>query len=178
MTIKKCVLVVGHRKGSPGAVNEATGKTEFGFNNDLAEYIKQVQTVCDVEVVLRSTYQRLPGKINALRPDFIISLHCNAFNKKASGTETLYHHNSNKGLLLAGIMQRNVVEVLGLPDRGVKAKRVEDRGGYLLKNTNAPCVILEPGFIDNDNDLERMTDKLHDLANAIIEGMAKFARIV
>ena len=167
----KVAIVVGHRKGSPGAANPTTGISEFSFNSDLAEFIKTSVQFCEVEVVYRDSYTALPGKVNELKPDFIISLHCNAFNTRASGTETLYHHNSEKSKRLALIFQRRTVACLGLPDRGIKPRGVEDRGGYLLKNTNAPCAILEPIFIDNDEDFERVNKKMDELALAYIKSI-------
>lgn len=171
----KVALVVGHRKGSPGAVNKSTGISEFAFNKDLAEFIKTTVQFCDVEVVYRDSYLGLPSKINELKPDFIISLHCNAYNTSASGTETLYHHNSSESKRLAEILQGRMVACLGLPDRGIKARGVEDRGGYLLKNTNAPCVIAEPFFIDNDEDFKRVNQSMDELALAFIEAIREYS---
>lgn len=174
--MKICALVVGHRKGSPGAKNAVDGVTEFSFNDELAQFISSSTGDVKIVVVYRDSYMGLPGKINELKPDFVISLHCNAFNTKASGTETLHHKRSTKGALLAAILQRRVVDALGLPNRGIKAKGVEERGGYLLKNTNAPCIILEPCFIDNDNDLKVVRDKKDVLAHAIIAGIHEYAQ--
>lgn len=155
--MKKCALVIGHSETDPGAVNENSGITEFGFNKGLATLIDRYAcpSAVAIDLVFRShSYRELPAILNRLGPDFIISLHCNAFNKTASGTEVLYYHKSTKGFEIATILQGELVNALGLPDRGVKGKTSKDRGGYLLKNTNAPCVIAEPFFIDNDNDLQ------------------------
>lgn len=174
----KVALVVGHRKGSPGAVNKSTGISEFSFNKDLAEFIKAAVQFADVEVVYRDSYQGLPGKVNELKPDFIISFHCNAFNTRASGTETLYHHNSVEGKRLAELLQGRIVACLGLPDREIKPRGVEDRGGYLLKNTNAPCVIVEPFFIDNNADFERVNRSMDELALAFIESIRDYTEFL
>lgn len=175
----KVAIVVGHRKGSPGAINKITGISEFSFNSDLAEFIKASIAFCQTVVVYRESYQGLPGKINELQPDFIIAFHCNAYEPppgkpRASGTETLYHHSSSKSKKLATILQNKLVACLGLPDRGIKARGVEDRGGYLLKNTNAPCVIPEPFFIDNDEDLTIAQCHKDELALACIESIREF----
>lgn len=175
----KVALVIGHRKGSPGAVNKATGISEFGFNKDLAEFIKVAIQFCEVEVICRDSYMGLPGKINELKPDFVISLHCNAYEPepdkpRASGTETLYYHNSSKSKELATILQDKIVVCLGLKDRKIKLRHVEDRGGYLLKHTNAPCVIAEPFFIDNDKDFEKVNRSMDVLALAYIEAIREF----
>lgn len=175
-----CALVVGHRKGSPGAINEATGMSEFAFNADLAEFIAAGVGECKVRVVYRSSYQKLPGDINELKPDFIIALHCNAYDEKdgekeVGGTETLYYHKSERSKELAGVVQGHVVDALRLKDRGIRPRRVEDRGGYLLKYTNAPCIILEPVFIDNNHDLERARSVKDQLAFAIIKAINDYA---
>jgi N-acetylmuramoyl-L-alanine amidase len=107
-----------------------------------------------VQRVYRRTYKQLPSDINELSSDFIISLHCNAFNKNASGTEVLYYHKSELGKKSAEILQDELVGALSLKNRGIKPRSVEDRGGHLLKYTNAPCIISEPFFIDNDSDLD------------------------
>jgi len=173
--MKKCALVIGHKKSSPGASNKSSGTTEFAFNDELAIEIEAEVSGVDVQRVYRRTYNSLPGDINELNPDFIVSLHCNAFDGKATGTEVLYYHRSVKGKLMAEILKDHLVNALGLKDRGVKPKTAEDRGGYLLKNTAAPCVIAEPFFIDNDGDLKVAADKRKKLVKAYAEGIKAIA---
>jgi N-acetylmuramoyl-L-alanine amidase len=67
---------------------------------------------------------------------------------------------------MADILNNNLVHALGLKDRGIKAKTVEDRDGYMLEMTNAPCVIAEPFFIDNNDDLKASTDHREALVMA------------
>jgi N-acetylmuramoyl-L-alanine amidase len=161
-----CALVIGHKKHSPGAVNASSNLSEFDFNEDLALRIEGKIQGTDIQRIYRRTYKELPDDINALDPDFIVSLHCNAFNGKVSGTEVLYYHKSEKGKDMAGILLNHLVEHLKLPDRGVKPRSAEDRGGYLLRYTNAPCVISEPFFIDNGKDLARVQEDMDGLVAA------------
>ena len=175
---KLCALVVGHKKSSPGAVNERSGLTEFDFNEDLAIRIEKKVKKTEVQRIYRRTYNELPDDINTLDPDFIISLHCNAFNRRASGTEVLYYHSSDAGRTIAEILRRGLVDFLGLPDRGIKPKTSEDRGGYLLRYTNAPCVIAEPFFIDNDQDLSIAKKNLEGLAAAYAGSIDEMAQVV
>ena len=163
---KRCVLVIGHKKEKPGAVNESAGVTEFAFNELLSSLLLAYVKKTKVTKVYRGSYSKLPEEINKLDPDFIVSLHCNAFNKKASGTEVLYYHSSEKGKQFAGILQKYLLSALGLKDRGIKPKEAEDRGGYLLRYTSAPCLISEPFFIDNDSDYITAADALDGLAKA------------
>jgi len=157
MEMKKlCALVIGHKRTSPGAVNARDNLSEFQFNDRLAALIEE--KVVDVQRVYRRTYHELPGDINALEPDFIVSLHCNAFNQSTSGTEVLYHHRSSKGKKIAQILQKRLVAFLGFPDRG--------------------CVIAEPFFIDNDDDLDRAQQDLDGLAHAYANAIYEMSKAV
>ncbi len=165
--VMKVAVVIGHQVNSPGAINKNFEASEFSFNEKLAKNIQSnyhslvnfSQEVdleiaqAKIEIVYRETnYQELPGQINNLKPDLIISLHCNAFNTEVNGCEMLYYHKSVKGKEIAKIFQIQLVDILENKDRGTKPKGSEDRGGYLLKMTNAPCIIAEPFFIDNDDE--------------------------
>ena len=106
------------------------------------------------------------------------SLHCNAFNGNVSGTEVLYYHRSVKGRDMARILQNRLTGFLGFPDRGIKPRTSEDRGGYLLKYTIAPCVIAEPFFIDNNDDLDRVKQDLDGLAHTYAGAIYEMSKIV
>ena len=173
-----CALVIGHKKDSPGAVNENHNLTEFDFNEDLALRIEREEIETNIQRVYRRTYELLPSDINLLDPNFIISLHCNAFNKEVSGTEVLYYHKSEMGKRIAELLQQNLTDFLELSDRGIKPKTAEDRGGYLLKYTKAPCVIAEPFFLDNDSDLERVQGNLNGLAETFARSIEEISQII
>ncbi len=176
--MKKCALVIGHKKSSPGASNKSSGTTEFAFNDQLAMEIEREVGGVEVQRVYRRTYSSLPGDLNELNPDFIVSLHCNAFNTEVSGTEVLYYHRSTKGKSMAEILNENLVNALGLRNRGIKPKTSEDRGGFLLRHTIAPCVIAEPFFIDNNEDLETAIAKKHLLIKAYAVGIKAIANFI
>lgn len=163
---KLCALVIGHKKHSPGAKNAATNLSEFDFNENLALRIAMKAQKAVIQRIYRRTLQELPNDINALGPDFIVSLHCNAFDGSVSGTEVLYYHSSIKGKKMAETLLNHLVTLLASPNRGIKPKTAEDRGGYLLRYTVAPCIIAEPFFIDNDDDLARAQANLDGLAAA------------
>lgn len=165
----KLALVVGHQKSSQGAVN-TDGTTEFAFNDDLAISIKDFwddryleKTGDTIEIMYRETnYSNLPGEINARKPDFVVELHCNAFNTEANGCETLYYHTSTKGKEISRYFQSYILKSLGNKDRGIKPKTASDRGGYILRYTNAPCIITEPFFIDNKEELNNARKRYFD----------------
>jgi len=176
--MKKCALVIGHKKASPGAVNPTSGTTEFVFNEKLAMDIEEQAKGVYIQRVYRRTQLSLPGDINDFDPDFVVSLHCNAHDRTASGSEVLYHHRSVKGREIAEILLAQLVAALGLRSRGIKPKTAEDRGGFLLKETKAPCIIAEPFFIDNDNDLEAALSNRDALVKAYAFAIEAIAEIV
>jgi len=174
----RIALIIGHKKSSPGACNRSYGICEFEFNEKLAHDIASIGKFEDLHIVYRRTYSALPGDVNSLEPDVAVSLHCNAFNEKATGSEVLFYHSSVKGKEIAKVFQRNVVRVLGLTDRGIKPKGTEDRGGYILRYTHAPCIIIEPFFIDNDRDLETVRDRYDDFVAALINSFKEIESII
>lgn len=175
---KLCALVIGHKKSSPGARNVKADLNEFDFNYDLAMRIEKKVVKAEVQRVFRRTYKELPEDINALNPDYVVSLHCNSYNGKVSGTEMLYYHRSNKGRSIAEILLDNLVQHLELHDRGLLPRTAEDRGGYLLRYTKAPCILAEPFFIDNNDDLARAQVDLDGLASVYANAIDEMSQIV
>lgn len=177
--MKLCALVVGHKESSPGAVNEVLQMSEFSFNSKLSLGIQEALTGADIAVlrVFRKTYRQLPDDINGMNPDFIISMHCNAYDRKASGTEVLYYHRSIQGYRMARVLQAELVACLGLRNRGIIPCNIEDRGGYLLCHTKAPCIIAEPFFIDNSDDLKLALSKYDQLVEAYKSAVLEIAKI-
>lgn len=158
----RVAIVIGHSETSKGARNSSYDVSEFDFNQKLAHDIEHNYGNLfnfhedEIVVVYRENgYKNLPHEINELNPDLIVSLHCNAFNTEASGCEMLYYHKSEKSKEVARLFQNHLVQRLDNKDRGTKSRTTEDRGGYLLRYTKAPCIIVEPFFIDNDEDFLR-----------------------
>jgi N-acetylmuramoyl-L-alanine amidase len=175
---KHCVLVVGHTMDSPGAVNTGKSISEFEFNNNLVPLIEKNVKRTKIKKFYRRKYEMLPRDINTVNPDFIVSLHCNDHDCRTSGSEVLYYHKSDKGKQFAEILLKHMVDYLKLPNRGIKPKTVEDKGGYLLGYTNAPCIIAEPFFIDNKKDLEHVMQNLEGLAAAYAGALDEISRIL
>jgi N-acetylmuramoyl-L-alanine amidase len=95
------------------------------------------------------------GIAKEYKGEIMLSLHCNAFNGTASGTETFYRGEQHK----AKAQQINVavVKALGTKDRGVKTEGASQHS-RLAVMAFQPCFLLEIGFIDNPDDFKKMTD--------------------
>lgn len=185
---KKIALVVGHSRIRKGARNKTFGFAEWDLNSVLAEDVKQVLVYrgvasgnkVDVRIVHRENSLRgVVSLINwIVRPTIAISMHCNSFNERASGTETWHWNRSKVSARLAEIWQRHMVDALGLPDRGVKAGSSEDRAGYFLRYTRCFSILSEPFFIDNDEDLERFDERYTRLVEASASAIIEMSGVV
>lgn len=93
---------------------------------------------------------------NSNNVDAFISIHLNsADNKSASGIETLrYDRVGSLTKELARSVQNKLVTTLGWKDRGVK----ERPNLYVLKHTKASAILVEVGFISNDEECKLLFD--------------------
>jgi N-acetylmuramoyl-L-alanine amidase len=83
----------------------------------------------------------------------------------------LYIQVLRRGLELAQKVHAKILPVFGNPDRGIKKRRLKDRGGWILHKTKMPCIILEPFFIDNDEELKKAKRVYKEYAKAIIDAL-------
>jgi len=178
-----CVLDIGHHPDAPGACGRLNGKKvcEFAFNKELAAMIEAKVKNARIITIHREPgndagRRGLPAKTNALNPNFVISLHANAADKKAGGSEVLYFHTSTEGAKLAAILQKQFLARLGLRDRKIKGRTRSDRGGDQLALTQAVIVLGEPFFIDNEAELAAVAAKKDDLAAAYAAAIDEYAK--
>ena len=102
--------------------------------------------------------------------DVFVSLHCNAANQSAQGTEVEVYRHGDASEVLAESIQQQIVDALGTIDRGIK-----DRPNLaVLRNTNMPAVLVEMAFIDQDDDATLLRDRADDFARAIARGITDY----
>ncbi len=100
--------------------------------------------------------------------DLFVSIHCNAFDGKARGTETFFY-SSAEGEKLAACIQRQIVDRLGTVDRGIKEGKL-----FVLRHTTCPSVLVETAFIDNIADNALLAERQEDFARAIAVGITDY----
>jgi N-acetylmuramoyl-L-alanine amidase len=88
--------------------------------------------------------------------DTFISLHCNAADGKAFGTETFYRGAAN--LPLAQACNEAIVEALAMKDRGCKTESQSQHQRLAVLNFPHACLI-ELGFIDHPQDRDKLRDE-------------------
>lgn len=156
----KLGIVIGHNSMAQGAVRPDTGESEFQFNSRVAQHMRGLAlndptpfAYPAIRIFERQAGLPYPKQIrkvydetDAWGADLTMELHFNAVaSPHASGTE-MFSSGSRLSLLAAHELQEAVVAVLGLPDRGVKKRTPDARGGLSLYAGVAPAVLCEPFF--------------------------------
>ncbi|UKO97617.1 N-acetylmuramoyl-L-alanine amidase [Nostoc sp. UHCC 0870] len=111
---------------------------------------------------VRDSLSQRCNKANAARVEVFVSIHFNAFNGQANGTEVFAA--SDSGRRIAQPVLNEIVK-LGFFNRGVK------NGSHLfvLRNTNMPAILVECCFIDSQKDMNLFNAEA--TANAIVRGL-------
>lgn len=101
--------------------------------------------------------------------DIFVSIHCNAANTAAQGTE-VECFGGGAGEQLAQCIQSQIVDSIGTVDRGVKYMPQL----LVLKYTDMPAVLVEMAFIDNDTDEPLLRERQDDFARAIARSVTDY----
>ncbi|WP_017303994.1 N-acetylmuramoyl-L-alanine amidase [Spirulina subsalsa] len=150
--------------------------SRFGLEDDLTKAVgtQVIQKLRDLghEVidctpsqansVTNSLWQRV-NAANTHRVDVFVSIHFNAFNGSAHGTEI--YAVSDAGRRIAQPVLESIV-ALGFFNRQVK----NGSHLYVLRNTNMPAILVECCFMDSERDMNRYNTTA--MANAIVIGLA------
>lgn len=151
LTVSKLLAAKLQQAGIEVILTRDSDQTPWGANNDL-------QMRCSIA--------------NEHRADFFISIHCNsAADPSAHGIETYAYKPGGQGEQLARAVQEELVNTLGLTNRGVKFANY-----YVLRKTNMPAILVELAFISNPQEERLLADPAFQdkCATAIAKGIGKF----
>lgn len=106
---------------------------------------------------------------NQLQPDLYLSIHCNSTENKPDifGIETFIYPEDSESGVWASCVQAALIRATGTEDRGVKEGKL-----IVLHYTDMPSILVEMGFMTNQQELSQMTDSRYQdiLARAISDG--------
>lgn len=105
---------------------------------------------------------------NDAEADFFISIHRSAMPVPGSGSgvETVVFEDQG----VEGMLAKNIGEALGSVGF-TNLGTVERPGLVVLRRTKLPSVMVEVGFIDNEEDNYLFDDKFDEIAQAIVNGI-------
>ncbi len=153
-----------------GAIGYIKESTENRFV--CGEVVRQLQglghTVYDCTVnngtSASDVLRKIVTKCNSHKVDLDVSIHFNAFNGLAKGTETLVYSNTSIANTYAKRINDAIVS-MGYSNRGVKIRSEL----YVLRNTKSPALLVECCFCDNKSDVAKYDYK--KMASAIVKGI-------
>ena len=162
----------GHGGTDPGAVYN--GRQEKDDNLNLALTVGRILEDNGIDVVYSRTedfydspYEKaLKG--NESEADLFLSFHRNAANipGRGTGADMLVYSNTGFASEVAGNIGEEI-EKTGLPYNGI----TERHNLAVLRRTKMPAVLIEAGFIDNENDNRFFDENFDELAEAIANGV-------
>ena len=174
----KVFLNAGHAPdGNPDPGACGYGLRECDVAKNVADLAAGYLVAAGVEVVgcLQSdSLEEVVASSNRNGVDVFISIHCNACNGMAQGTEVWHYYGSGEGEKLARCIQNQIVDALGTVDRGVKGAKPGVNGLYVLSNTDAVAVLVELAFIDHAGDAELLRSQQDEFARAIARGVTDY----
>ena len=157
----------GHGGEDPGAIYKGRCEKDdvLSLGSKVAKEMRRHEVIVDeTRTKDRSMSLRERSNFeNRKSYDYFISFHRNAFKPEGvQGVETFTYLNQGaKAKGLADKIQKSLVD-LGFTDRGVKAANF-----HVLRETKAPAVLIEIGFIDNSKDNQIFDEKREEMIKVI-----------
>lgn len=186
------VIDPGHGGTDPGSIGYKTKVHEDELNLKMSLLLKKKLEDAGINVVMtRETDASLAegsGKafkkrdmalrkelIKNIRPNMVISLHQNSYtNHKLRGAQVFYDKTSDISKQIAEFIQEQFLANLEHSNKSTSP------GDYfMLKCTTAPSVIVECGFLSNEEDEKLLlTDEYQEkIINCIYLGIVKFLQL-
>ncbi|MDR2090912.1 MAG: N-acetylmuramoyl-L-alanine amidase [Clostridiales bacterium] len=170
--MKTIVLDAGHGGYDYGAVNGTRYEKDDNLRlarlvaADLRRQGQKVVMTRDSDIFIPLLERSIISNNN--NADMFVSLHRNAFiNPNANGAETYIQINSPpQNTRYAENILNEIVKAGGLVNRGVKSNNLS-----VLRNTRAPAVLVETGFISNAQDNADFDAHIDAYAAAVTRGI-------
>lgn len=175
------MLDSGHGFNTPGKRSLDGSLHEWSFNSIVAKYVadllSQYENVTtyfahDVTGATDVPLQTRTDKANQLGVDAYISFHANAGAVTARGLETyIYPTCPPKTVALGMAIHKSLIPTTGMTDRGLKRADF-----HVLRETKMDAVLIEHGFMTNDQDLRLLKDDAfrHKCAEGTVNALVSF----
>lgn len=110
--------------------------------------------------------------INNSNADLFISIHLNSYGTSWYGVQIFYDDNNSNNEVLASIMDKNIKNLNG--NRTYKKKN----NLYLLKNIKIPGILVEVGFLSNENERYLLTNSKYQekVSKSLCNGIKEYLK--
>ena len=109
-------------------------------------------------------------KIDEYQPDLFLSIHLNSSNSSAWGSQVFYYKKSEDGKRLADSIHNQMKTLTGT------RKNISSSSFYILRATQSLGVLIECGFLSNDNERGQLKSRSYHkkLATVISDGIQDY----
>lgn len=186
------VIDPGHGGTDPGSIGYKTKVHEADLNLKLSLMLKEKLESAGINVIMTRNNEKamIEGSgrawkkqdmelrktlIKNTRPNMVISLHQNSHtNHHYRGAQVFYDKTSDISKQIADFIQEQFKQDL---DKSIKATSPGDY--FMLKCSAAPSVIVECGFLSNEEDEKLLLDETYQIkiVDCIHKGIVKFLQI-
>ena len=108
-------------------------------------------------------------------PALLISIHQNSYlSSNVKGAQVFYYEKSEKGKGLANKIQGCLVKELAEENKG-RVEKANDNY-FLIMNVTCPAVIVECGFLSNEDEAKLLSDNAYQdkIAKIIVDGIREY----
>ncbi|WP_374963838.1 N-acetylmuramoyl-L-alanine amidase [Lysinibacillus sp. RS5] len=180
--LKDRIIIIdpGHGGKDPGTV--VGSNSEKAITLKVGTLVKQKLEAAGAKVLMTrtgDTYPSLQDRVdftNANYGEVFVSIHVNsAANTSAQGTETYYAISTGdmhqEDVDLATFVNNQIVNNLKMKNRGVKEQQY-----YVIRNMAIPSILVELGFLTNNEDNAKMTDDQYAelFAESVYKGILEY----
>ncbi|WP_051531566.1 N-acetylmuramoyl-L-alanine amidase family protein [Clostridiisalibacter paucivorans] len=178
----------GHGGYDPGTANESYEVNEKDLVLDISLKLGKILEEQDVKVVYTREKDKIPWSTqieslmgrseisNDANADLFLSIHANDFTESSDvkGTEVWCRFENTEDEALAKEINYRLSNIGYTKNRGLRYEK--DGELYVLKNTNATSVLVELGYLSNNNDLEFLSSEegKEQCAQALAEGIMNY----
>lgn len=152
----------------PGAVNgtKQESKIARNINHLILTKTGAVDTTDNLATTVPQNLANIVNSTNRVASlnDWSISNHLNAASPSATGVEVFYFGADPVAKAKAEQVSAAIASALGLVNRGAK----DGSGLYVIRNTASRMLLIEWGFISNDNDVKAIETKAEQAVNAML----------
>lgn len=164
---KIVLLDPGHGGYDPGASKSGINEKDINFKicKDLCkEYFKgsgiKVYFTRETDVLISLEDRAVFA--DEVCADIFISLHMNSNDSSQPNGCEVFYSKSNNRMQPNGLMSSDIAEILvaDLSEKlGFKNRGISDAAFYVIKYNKVPAVLIELGFMSNNDDFKKLTDE-------------------
>ena len=170
---ERCIVIdAGHGGDDPGKIG-INGALEKDLNLEIARKVESLLRLEGIETVLTRTgseglydagaenkkvqdMKRRIEKIEEASPMLAVSIHQNSYPEEyVKGAQVFYYKDSKESENAAKVMQESLKQRLD-PQNHREAKA--NASYFLLKKTSSPIIIVECGFLSNQEEAKKLSD--------------------